>query len=126
MKGDVAAKDAALRQHAESSSTAERDKKKTEAELQSQNNRLNRALEEVVKFRKLLEESKVRASFWFSEQCLDTCHIAALNYTRLRRRVPTARRQLAKKNTTGWLRRTRSWRGKRQNCWQLSKSKPSL
>lgn len=60
LKGDVAAKDAALRQQVETNSTSERDKKKTETELQSQNTRLNRALEEVVKFRKLLEESKVR------------------------------------------------------------------
>jgi hypothetical protein len=59
LKGELAAKDAALRQQAEINMTAERDKKKTEAELQSQNTRLNRALEEVMRFRKLLEESKV-------------------------------------------------------------------
>jgi hypothetical protein len=59
LKGDLAAKEAAMRQQAEINMTAERDKKKTEAELQSQNTRLNRALEEVMRFRKLLEESKV-------------------------------------------------------------------
>lgn len=64
MKGDLAAKDAALRQQAGIHSCAERDKKKTESELQSQNTRLNRALDEVVKFRKLLEESKVRGCLW--------------------------------------------------------------
>lgn len=59
-RAQVAAQDAILRQNREDSSTGARDKRRSEAESRAQNARLNRALDEVQRFRKQLEDVKVK------------------------------------------------------------------
>lgn len=58
-RAQVAAKDALLRQYKEDSSAGARDKRRSEAESRAQNARMNRALDEVQRFRKQLEDVKV-------------------------------------------------------------------
>jgi hypothetical protein len=59
LKGQVAARDTALRQVSEAASAKERGSRAAESELHARSARLNRALEEVQRYRKLLEEAKV-------------------------------------------------------------------
>lgn len=60
LKGQVAARDVALKQAGEAAGERERGQREAEGHLQSRSARLNRALEEVQRYRKLLEEAKVR------------------------------------------------------------------
>ena len=62
LKGQVAARDVALKQAGDAAAERERGQRDAEGHLQSRNARLNRALEEVQRYRKLLEEAKVRAT----------------------------------------------------------------
>lgn len=59
-RAQVAAQDAMLRQNREDSSAGARDKRRSEADSRAQNGRLNRALDEVQRFRKQLEDVKVK------------------------------------------------------------------
>lgn len=67
LKGLMAARDTALRQASEQVSAKEREQRAAEGDLSTRNARLNRALEEVQRYRKLLEDAKVcRYSFFLS------------------------------------------------------------
>jgi chromosome segregation ATPase len=61
LKGQLAARDTALRQAMERAAENEKGQRTAEDNLQSHGARLNHALEEVQRYRKLLEEAKVRA-----------------------------------------------------------------
>jgi chromosome segregation ATPase len=58
LKGDIAAKDTAIKQHRDDARNQERNHRTMETELKARNGRLNRALEEVQRYRTLLEEAK--------------------------------------------------------------------
>lgn len=60
LKGQLAAKDTALRQVSNQLSSQEKGQRAAEGDLNARSARLNRALEEVQRYRKLLEEFKVR------------------------------------------------------------------
>jgi hypothetical protein len=60
LKGKLAAKDTALKQLNDDAGNRERDQRAMDTDLKARNGRLNRALEEVQRYRSLLEEAKVR------------------------------------------------------------------
>lgn len=58
-RGQMAAKDTMLRQYKDENSVGAREKLRAEAQSKAQNARLNRALDEVQRFRKQVEDMKV-------------------------------------------------------------------
>ena len=60
LRGQLAAKDVALQQAEEAANSGQRGHRTAENELSARSARLNRALEEVQRYRRLLEDAKVR------------------------------------------------------------------
>jgi hypothetical protein len=73
LKGLIAARDTALRQVSEQVSAKEREHRAAEGDLSARNVRLNRALEEVQRYRRLLEDAKV-CRYIFHMLCLPVRH----------------------------------------------------